>query len=148
MRFIVVPILAPALLKGSGLMFLRETGDQIGMAGGNAFLNKCLCDFGDELQERQTSINVRCALARLQHERGHIVTGHVEQALEALRLFVWMDIDALRVFDQLPFLGGHIIQFNDASGNGEEFRKLRGTETTRTRNDLKAICLRTNSNWL
>jgi hypothetical protein len=99
MRFFVVPILAPALLKGIGLMLLRQTGDEVGVACRDSLLDECLGHVGNELQERKTSVDVRWTLARFQHKRGHIVTRHVEQALESLRLFVWMDIDALRVFD-------------------------------------------------
>ena len=99
MRFFVVPVLAPALLEGSGLMLLRQTGDEVRVAGGDAFFDECLGNIGDELQQGQASVDVRCTLARFQDERGHVVTGHVEQALESLRLFVRMDIDALRVFD-------------------------------------------------
>src|SRR6187402_1778017 len=38
MRFPVLPVVPPAILERLGLMFLRETGDQVGMAGGDALL--------------------------------------------------------------------------------------------------------------
>ena len=93
-----MPIFAPALFVGRGLHLLWETGKQVGMAGGDALFDKCLGNAGDELQKGQSSVDVRCTLARFQNKRGHVVTGHVEQTLEALRLFVGMYVDALRVF--------------------------------------------------
>ena len=69
------------------------------MAGGNALLGERLRNFGDELQERQTGVDMACALAGLLDQSRHIVTGHVEQALEALRLLVRVDINPLGVFD-------------------------------------------------
>jgi hypothetical protein len=99
MRLFVVPVLAPALLEGSGLMLLWQTGDEVGMAGGDAFFDECLGNVGDELQQGETSVDVRCTLARLQDKRGHVVTGHVEQALEAPRLFVRMHVQTLRIFN-------------------------------------------------
>jgi hypothetical protein len=51
MRFLVLPVLAPALLEGCGLALLRETGDKIGVAGGDALLGERLGHGGDELQE-------------------------------------------------------------------------------------------------
>ena len=79
-------------------MLLRQTGDEVRVAGGDAFFDECLGNIGDELQQGQASVDVRCTLARFQNKRGHVVTGHVEQTLEALRLFVGMYVDALRVF--------------------------------------------------
>lgn len=69
------------------------------MAGGDALLRKRFGHFGDELQKRQTSVDVACALACLLGQRCYVVTGKVKQALESLRLFVRMDIGALGVFD-------------------------------------------------
>ena len=55
--------------------------------------------FGDELQERQTGVDVACTLARLLNQRGNVVAGDVEQPPKSLGLFVRMHIDAHRVFD-------------------------------------------------
>ena len=44
-------------------MLLRDTGDQVGMAGGDAFPGERLGYFGDELQQGQTRIDVGSALA-------------------------------------------------------------------------------------
>ena len=41
-RFLVLPILAPALLVSRRLMLLRQTRKQVGMAGRDAFLHKRL----------------------------------------------------------------------------------------------------------
>ncbi len=65
MRLFILPVLTPALLEGFGLALLRETGDKVGVAGGNAFLGKRLGHSRDELQEGQTSVDVAGALARL-----------------------------------------------------------------------------------
>jgi hypothetical protein len=63
MGFVVLPILSPALLEGCGLRLLRDTGDKVGVAGRDALLDERLRHFGDELQERQTGVDVACALA-------------------------------------------------------------------------------------
>ena len=65
MGFRVIPVLAPALLEGFGLNVLRQTGNKVGMAGGDALLGERLRNFGDELQERQTGVDMACALAGL-----------------------------------------------------------------------------------
>ena len=54
---------------------------------------------GMSCRERQTGVDVACALAGLLDQSGNIVAGQVEQALETLRLFVRMHVDALRIFD-------------------------------------------------
>ena len=97
MRLFVLPILAPALLKGGSLVFLWQTGKQVRMAGRDAFLYERFCYVRDELQERQAGVDVRCTLARLQDERGHVIAGHVEQALKSLCLFIRMHVDTLRI---------------------------------------------------
>ena len=61
--FLVLPVLAPALLEGCGLTLLRQTGDQVRMAGADALLGKRLGHSWDELQEGQTGVDVACALA-------------------------------------------------------------------------------------
>ena len=76
-RFLVLPVLAPAVLERIGLMLLRQTGDEVGMAGGDALLHERLGDSGDELQERQTRVDVAGALAGLLDKRGHVVAGKV-----------------------------------------------------------------------
>ena len=50
MRLFVLPVLAPALLEGLRLNVLGKTGDQVGMAGGDALLSEGLGHCGDELQ--------------------------------------------------------------------------------------------------
>jgi hypothetical protein len=87
------------------------------MAGGDALGGERLGDGGDKLQEGQTGVDVACAFARLLDQRGYIVAGHVEQALKALRLFVRVNVYALRVFDQLPFERLGIVNFDDTGGN-------------------------------
>ena len=57
-RFLVLPVLAPAVLERLGLMLLRQTGNQVGMAGGDALLDECLGHIGDKLQ--QTTDAHRC----------------------------------------------------------------------------------------
>ncbi len=80
-----------------------------------------------------------CALAGLLDQRGHVVAGHVEQTLEALRLLVRVHVDALRVLDQLPLKRLGVVDIDDAGGKGEELRKLCGTEAPRSCNDLEAF---------
>ena len=52
-----------------------------------------------------------------------------------------MNIDTLGVLDQLPFHSSGVIQFDDARGNGKQFRKLRDTETWRPCDEFEAIRL-------
>ena len=86
MGFVVLPILAPALLESCGLRLLRDAGDEVGVAGGDAFLGERSGYFGDELQERQTGVDVACALARLLDQGGYVVAGNVEQTLKSLEV--------------------------------------------------------------
>ena len=118
------------------------------MAGGDALLGERLRNFGDELQQRQTGVDMACALAGLLDQSRDIVTGHVEQALEALRLLVRVDINPLRVLDQLPFLGLCVGEFDDPGGNGEKLRQLRGAEAPRSGNDLEALVVRPDGDGL
>ena len=99
MRFFVLPVFAPALFVGRGLCVLRETGKQISVTRGDPLGCKRLGDGWNELQERQTGVDVACTLARLFDQCGYIVAGHVEQALKALRLLVRVHVHTLRVFD-------------------------------------------------
>ena len=85
MRLLLLPVLAPALLECLGLGLLRESGKQVGMAGRDALGAECLGDGRDELEKRRTRIHVGGALAGFVDQRGHVVAGHVEQTLEALR---------------------------------------------------------------
>jgi hypothetical protein len=119
MRFAVLPVLTPALLESFCLRLLRKTGNKVGMAGCDAFLRECLGYLGDQLKKRETGIDVACALAGLLDQSGYIIAGEVEQALEALRLFVRMNVDPLRIFNQLPFLSLRVIDLNDACWNRE-----------------------------
>jgi hypothetical protein len=97
--FLVLPILSPALLEGCGLRLLRDAGDKVGVADGDALLGERFGHFGDELQERQTGVDVACALARLLNQRGNVVAGDVEQPLKSFGFFVRMHVNAHRVFD-------------------------------------------------
>ncbi len=69
------------------------------MGCGDEVLAERLRNCRNQLQERQTRVHVGSALAGFLYQRGHVVTGHVEQALKALRFLVGVNVDALRVFD-------------------------------------------------
>ena len=62
-RLLVAPVLAPALGESIRLVLQWETGDQVGMAGRDAFPGERFCYFGDELQQGQTGVDVGSALA-------------------------------------------------------------------------------------
>ena len=109
------------------------------MAGGDALLGERLRDFGDELQERQTGVDMACALAGLLDQSRHIITGHVEQALEALRLLVRMNVDPLEFSTNCHSSGLRVGEFDDTGGDGEKLRKLRGAETPGSCDDLEAL---------
>ena len=47
-----------------------------------------------------------------------------------------MNVDALAVLDQLPLKGLGVVDVDAPSGNGEELRKLCGTEASRSCNNL------------
>ena len=138
-RFLVLPVLAPALLIGGGLHVLRETGEQVGVGRGDEFSAERLRNCRDQLQQRQTSIDVGCALAGFVDQRGHVIAGHVEQTLEALRLFVGVNVDPLAVLDQLPFKGLRIVNIDDPGGKGEELGELRGAEAPCPCDDLESF---------
>jgi hypothetical protein len=105
------------------------------VAGGDALLGERLGHSGDELQEGQTGVDVACALARLLDQGGNVVAGDVEQALEALRLLVRVNVYALAVLDQLPFERLCVVDLDDTGGNGEKLRKSarRGSVSLRRR---------------
>jgi integrase len=65
MRFVVLPVLAPALREGFFLGVLREPRDEVGMASGDALFLKCFGHFGNELKQSEASIDETVALARL-----------------------------------------------------------------------------------
>ena len=95
--FLVLPVLAPAVVERIGLMFLRQTGNQRCMAGGDALLLECLCYCVDKLQQTQPRIDVAGTLAGLLDQRGDVVARKVKQALKALGLFVGVYVFTLRV---------------------------------------------------
>ena len=99
MRLLVLPVLAPALLVGVCLYVLGKTGDEVGVAGGNPFLGERFRHSGDELQEGETRVDVAYALAGLLDQGGNVVAGDVEQALEALRLLVRVNVYPLTILD-------------------------------------------------
>ncbi len=148
-RLLVFPVLAPAVVEGRCLMFLRQAGNQVGMARGDAFLYKRLGHSGNELQQAQPRIDVAGTLAGLLDQRGYVIAGEVQKTLEALRLFIRVHVHTLRVLDQLPFHGLGVREFHDAGGQGKQFRKLRGTEAPRASDDLEAVCVwRTVMGWM
>jgi hypothetical protein len=69
------------------------------VAGGDTFLKESLGNFGNQLQKRETGVDVARALAGLLDQSRHIVTGHVEQTLEALGLLVRVNVGPLIIFD-------------------------------------------------
>jgi hypothetical protein len=99
MRFVVLPVLAPALREGFFLGALREPCDEVGMAGGDALFLECFGHFGNELKQSDASIDETVALARFLGKGSDIIARQVEQPLEALSLLVGMHIDALAVLD-------------------------------------------------
>jgi hypothetical protein len=84
MRFVVLPVLTPALREGFFLGILREPCDEVGMAGGDALFLKCFGHFGNELKHGEASIDETVALARLVGKGRNIVTREIEQPLKAL----------------------------------------------------------------
>jgi DNA-binding protein HU-beta len=54
-------------------VLLRQTGNEVGMAGGDAIFFERLRHFWNELQQRQPCINVTNALTGFRSNRGHIV---------------------------------------------------------------------------
>ena len=54
----------------------------------------------------------------------------------------------MRIFDELPFHGRCVVQFDNASGNRKQLRKLRGAETSCARNDLKTVGVGPDGNGL
>jgi hypothetical protein len=147
-RFFVLPVFAPAQLECGGLMLLRQTGDQIGVAGGDPFLYERLGHCGNQVQERQAGVDVGSALAGFLDKGGDIVARQVQEVLEALRLLVRVNVHTLGVFDQLPFHRRRIAQFDDAGRQGKDFGKLRRTEAAGTCDDLEAFFVRANGDGL
>ncbi len=57
-RLFVLPVLAPALFVGGGLRLFGETRKQVGMACRDALLRECFGNIGNELEKRQTGVDV------------------------------------------------------------------------------------------
>ena len=87
-------------------------------------------------------------LAGLLDQRAHVVAGHVEQALETLRLLVGVDVDPLRVLDQLPLQRLGIVDVDDACGKGKQFCKLCGAEAPCACDDLTTLRVGTDGDGL
>jgi hypothetical protein len=79
------------------------------------------------LQEGQPGVDVAGALAGLLDQSGNVIAGDVEQALEALRLLVRVNVHALAVLDKLPFERLGIVNLDDTGGNGKQLGKLGST---------------------
>src|ERR1700733_6621293 len=99
MRFVVLPVLAPALREGFFLGVLREPCDEVGVAGCDALLLEGFSHFGDKFEQSEAGIDEAIALARFLGKGGDVVARQVEQALKPLRLLIGMDVGALRIFD-------------------------------------------------
>jgi hypothetical protein len=54
---------------------LRQAGDEVGVAGGDALLHKRLGHCLDELQQAQTRVDMACTLTGLLDKCGHVVAG-------------------------------------------------------------------------
>ena len=82
MRFVVLPVLAPALREGFLLGVLREPCDEVGMAGCDALPLESFSHFGDELEQSEAGIDEAIALARFLGKGGDIIARQVEQSLK------------------------------------------------------------------
>jgi hypothetical protein len=109
------------------------------VAGSDAVLRECLGNFGDELQQGKTAINVARALAEFLRKRGHVVAGHLEQPPQAGSLFVRMHIGPQTVFGERQFKGVCVVDIDDVDGHREKLGHLRGAKASRACNDLEAI---------
>ena len=98
--FVLLPVLAPAVFKGILLTILRKSRNQVGVAGGDAFLLKCLGNFGNELEQGETGVDKALAFAGFLCEGGYVITGEVKKPLEALRLLIGVHVYSLAVLDQ------------------------------------------------
>src|SRR5579871_2294927 len=59
-----------------------------------------------------------------------------------------MNVYALRIFNQLPFLRLGVGEFNDTGGDGKQLRQLSGTVTPRSRDQLEAFRIGANGDGL
>jgi hypothetical protein len=84
MRFLVLPVLAPALREGFFLGVLREPCDEVGMAGCNALLLEGFSYLGDELEQSEAGIDEAIALSRFLSKGGDIIARQIEQPLKPL----------------------------------------------------------------
>src|ERR1700678_3178905 len=146
MRFVVLPVLAPALREGFFLGVLREPRDEVGMASRDALLLEGFSHFGDELEQSEAGINEAIALARFLGKGADIIARQVEEPLKPLRLLIGMHVDALRIFDQLPFDDLLVGELHDADGYLVNIGKVGGTEAPRSHDDLIAFAVGPNGN--
>src|SRR5205823_8741983 len=120
-------ITAPSVTSAHSLPLvfrLAQVTPTCGVAGGDALLDERIGYFGDELQERQTGVDVACALARLLNQRCNVVAGDVEQPLKSFGFFVRMHVNTHRVFDQRPLQRLCVVDLDDAGGDGEKLCQL------------------------
>ncbi len=117
MGFVLLPVFAPAVFKSILLAILRKPRNQVCVAGGDAFLLKCLGNFGNELEQGESGVDKALAFAGFLCEGGYVISGEVKKPLETLRLLIGMHIDSLAVLDQCPFKGLLVGQRYNAGRN-------------------------------
>ena len=148
MGLILLPVLAPAVIKGILLAILWKPRNQVCVTGGDALLLKCLGNFGDKLEQCKTGVDKALAFAGFLSKGRHVISREVEKPLETLRLFIGMHIDSLAVFDQLPFEGLLIGEGYNAGRNLRKLGELRSAVATCASDNLKAIGIWSGDNWL
>jgi hypothetical protein len=86
MRFLVLPVLAPALRESFFLGVLREPCDKAGMAGCNALLLEGFSYLGDELEQSEAGVDEAIALSRFLSKGGDIIARQIEQPFKPLEV--------------------------------------------------------------
>lgn len=148
MWFLFLPVLAPALFKGILLTIPRKSRNQRGVAGGDAFLLKCLGNFGDEFKQCETGVDKAFTLAGLLCESSYVITREFKESLKALGLFIGVHVYSLAVLDQLPFKRLLVGQRDDAGGDLRKLRKLRSAVATCASDNLETLCIGSGDNRL
>ena len=121
------PHAAKRRVEGFLLLRVRQFSDQECVADGNYVFEERLGHGWNQVRQLDASLHISLAFARSGRDAGDGVGrfSELQERLETERLFKWVDVLALQVFDYLGLYGLRIRQFDNADGDGLKFRQFR-----------------------
>jgi hypothetical protein len=86
MGFVLLPVLAPTVVKSILLAILWKPRNQVCVAGGDTFLLECFSNFGNELEQSESGVDKTLALPGFLCDGRNIISRQVEKPLEPLEV--------------------------------------------------------------